>query len=133
MPAPGHQLTSPFCCAAQVLLGQKYSTPADMWSLACLVFELITGDLLFDPKSGREYPRDEDHLALIMELLGRIPKHMTQTVRSPALLGCGFGLSLLWYACCGGSQGCPRMFQCLGVQRYDSVHDALMKCQRHLC
>lgn len=27
----------------EVLLGAKYSTPADMWSLACLVFELITG------------------------------------------------------------------------------------------
>jgi serine/threonine-protein kinase SRPK3 len=70
----------------QVLLGQKYSTPADLWSLACVVFELVTGDLLFDPKSGRDYPRDEDHLALIIELLGRLPKHMTQTVRALLLL-----------------------------------------------
>lgn len=41
----------------QVLLGAKYDTAADMWSLACMVFELITGDLLFDPKSGRDYDR----------------------------------------------------------------------------
>lgn len=61
-----------------------------MWSLACVVFELITGDLLFDPKSGRDYPRDEDHLALIIELLGRLPKHMTQTVRA-LLLGLPLG------------------------------------------
>lgn len=27
----------------EVLLGAKYSTPCDMWSLACVVFELVTG------------------------------------------------------------------------------------------
>ena len=41
----------------QVLLGAPYSTPADMWSLACMTFELATGELLFDPKSGRDYDR----------------------------------------------------------------------------
>ena len=49
----------------QVLLGAKYDTAADMWSLACMVFELITGDLLFDPKSGRDYDRYKfSHVAL---------------------------------------------------------------------
>ena len=33
---------------------------ADIWSLACMVFELATGDYLFDPKASDEYPRDED-------------------------------------------------------------------------
>ena len=44
-------------CLVQVLLGANYSTPADMWSLACMVFELITGDLLFEPRSGKDYDR----------------------------------------------------------------------------
>ena len=60
----------------EVVLGSKYSTSADLWSLACMVFELVTGDLLFDPRSDDEgeYDRDEDHLALMIELLGKMPK-----------------------------------------------------------
>ena len=39
-------------------------------------FELATGDYLFEPHSGEDYSRDEDHLAHIIELLGPIPKHI---------------------------------------------------------
>ncbi|KAG6761810.1 hypothetical protein POTOM_035047 [Populus tomentosa] len=58
----------------EVLLGSKYSTPVDLWSFACICFELATGDVLFDPHSGDNYDRDEDHLALMMELLGMMPR-----------------------------------------------------------
>ncbi|CAI0452689.1 unnamed protein product [Linum tenue] len=58
----------------EVILGAKYSTPADLWSFACICFELATGDVLFDPHSGDNYDRDEDHLALMMELIGVIPR-----------------------------------------------------------
>ena len=37
-----------------------YDTSADVWSLACMIFELMTGDYLFDPKASEEYLRDED-------------------------------------------------------------------------
>lgn len=43
----------------EVILGAKYSTPADMWSFACVCFELATGDVLFDPHSGDKYDKDE--------------------------------------------------------------------------
>ena len=38
-----------------------------------MAFELATGDYLFDPHSGENYSRDEDHLAHIIELMGTIP------------------------------------------------------------
>lgn len=44
--------------------------------MACLTFELLTGDYLFDPRGSDEYSRDEDHLAHITELLGPIPLHI---------------------------------------------------------
>ena len=38
-----------------------------------MAFELATGDYLFEPHSGENYSRDEDHIAHIIELLGPIP------------------------------------------------------------
>mmetsp|Transcript_30349 Transcript_30349/g.40342 ORF Transcript_30349/g.40342 Transcript_30349/m.40342 type:complete len:97 (+) Transcript_30349:2182-2472(+) len=35
-----------------------------------MVFELITGDYLFDPKKGKTYTKNDDHLASISELIG---------------------------------------------------------------
>ncbi|KQK13218.1 SRSF protein kinase 1 isoform X2 [Brachypodium distachyon] len=58
----------------EVILGSKYSTSADLWSFACICFELASGDVLFDPHSGDNFDRDEDHLALMMELLGMMPR-----------------------------------------------------------
>lgn len=58
----------------EVLIGAGYNTSADIWSTACMAFELATGDYLFEPHSGEGYSRDEDHLAHIIELLGEIPK-----------------------------------------------------------
>jgi hypothetical protein len=61
----------------EVIVGCKYSTCADMWSLACIIFELLTGDLLFDPHAGKSWDRDEDHLAMMIELIGAFPKKLT--------------------------------------------------------
>lgn len=58
----------------EVLIGAGYGTSSDIWSVACMAFELATGDYLFEPHSGEAYSRDEDHIAHIIELLGKIPK-----------------------------------------------------------
>ncbi|KAJ3247349.1 serine/threonine protein kinase, CMGC group [Chytriomyces hyalinus] len=58
----------------EAILGANYDTSADLWSIGCMTFELITGDYLFDPQAGTRYTKDDDHIAQITELLGGFPK-----------------------------------------------------------
>ncbi|KAM5533702.1 hypothetical protein V8D89_012669 [Ganoderma adspersum] len=61
----------------EVILGAKWGPSADIWSVACIIFELITGgDYLFDPASGSRYSKDDDHIAQIIELMGEFPKSL---------------------------------------------------------
>lgn len=52
----------------EVILGSKYNITADLWSLACMTFEMLTGDLLFNPKrdSNEVYGKNDDHIAQMM-------------------------------------------------------------------
>ena len=58
----------------EVMLGLDYDVSADLWSMACMTFELITGDFLFDPRKGQNYSKTDDHLAQMIEMLGPMPK-----------------------------------------------------------
>lgn len=79
----------------EVILGAKWGASTDVWSMSAMVcqplrfrffvdsltrpfqvFELITGDYLFDPQSGTKYGKDDDHIAQIVELLGPFPKSL---------------------------------------------------------
>lgn len=54
----------------EVILGISYNHTADIWSFACMLFELLTGDFLFDPRSNENFDKDEDHLAQMIETIG---------------------------------------------------------------
>ena len=58
----------------EVILGLNYGASADIWSFACMIFELVTGDFLFEPRKAESYSKNDDHLAQIIELLGKMPK-----------------------------------------------------------
>ena len=60
----------------EAIVGSKYDANTDIWSLACMLFELITGDYLFRPHSSRHEPRDELHIALFISTLGKFPKRL---------------------------------------------------------
>ncbi|ABN66143.2 serine kinase that phosphoryates SR family splicing factors [Scheffersomyces stipitis CBS 6054] len=56
-----------------ILKYKTWGSSTDLWSIGCIIFELITGDYLFDPHDGKYFDKDEDHLAQIVELLGAFP------------------------------------------------------------
>ncbi|EAX96340.1 CMGC family protein kinase [Trichomonas vaginalis G3] len=67
----------------EVLLGLPYTSSADIWSLACMTFELATRHHLFDPvlsdSDKEETPKNRDlfdavHLSMIESVLGQIPR-----------------------------------------------------------
>jgi serine/threonine-protein kinase SRPK3 len=58
----------------EVILGINYNHTADLWSFACMLFELITGDFLFDPKAGDTFSKEDDQLAQMIETLGPFPE-----------------------------------------------------------
>lgn len=60
--------------APEAILGIEYDASTDIWSTACIVFELLTNDYLFRPRKGKYYKKSEDHLALMIEVLGKMNK-----------------------------------------------------------
>lgn len=63
--------------AIEVIIGAKYSYSADIWSIACMTYELATGQYLFHPHSSRTHDKDESQLELILALLGPLPSNLT--------------------------------------------------------
>ena len=39
-----------------------------------MLFELIVGEFLFDPRKGNNFSKNDDHLAQMNELLKKMPK-----------------------------------------------------------
>ena len=58
----------------ETILGVNYNETADIWSLACMLFEMLTGEFLFDPRKNQLYSKSTDHLRLMMEMLNKFPK-----------------------------------------------------------
>ena len=65
--------TREYRCPEGVLGLWPFGPAADVWSVGCLVFELLTGETLFDPQSprpGEPFSKDESHLAQAVGCLG---------------------------------------------------------------
>ena len=62
--------------APEIILGTGLHRKTDYWSIGCILFELLTGEILFDPEKDNTRSRDIHHMYLIEELMGSVPKSM---------------------------------------------------------
>ncbi|XP_062861798.1 dual specificity tyrosine-phosphorylation-regulated kinase 4-like [Trichomycterus rosablanca] len=64
-----------YYCAPEVMVRKRYTTAIDMWSLACILCELYTGEPLF-------YGEDETYqMSCMMEVLGKPPSDFVSSRR----------------------------------------------------
>ncbi|CAK63314.1 unnamed protein product (macronuclear) [Paramecium tetraurelia] len=52
------------------IIQAKYQTNTDIWSLACVIFEILTNNYLFQPEGDTEEEEMDDLLAMMIELIG---------------------------------------------------------------
>lgn len=64
--------------APEIILDYKYNQNCDMWSVGCVLYELLIGELLFDPNKKRRYSRNKSHLCDMISLLGKIPSDLIE-------------------------------------------------------
>lgn len=58
----------------EVILNHPYNQTVDIWSIGCMMYELLNGKLLFDPDKTNSTSRDKNHIKLILEKIGPIDK-----------------------------------------------------------
>ena len=63
-------LVSRFYRAPEIILGLSYDPALDMWSVACTLYEMSTGQILFPGRSNNHM------LRLIMDVKGKFPNKM---------------------------------------------------------
>jgi serine/threonine protein kinase len=67
--------------APEIILMGKCNYSVDIWALGCTFFEILTGDILFDPNKDAYNPRDYYHLCLINETCGDFPYYFLKKTK----------------------------------------------------
>lgn len=60
----------------EVIMGYPYDTSLDIFSAATMIYELATGDYLFNPEREDSTVRNEKHLSLMVQVMGPLPRKL---------------------------------------------------------
>lgn len=64
--------------APEVILKLNYNEKIDIWSIGCCLYEIYSGEILFNPDKDNETTRDMNHLNLIQNMIGEIPRSLVK-------------------------------------------------------
>ena len=57
----------------------------DIWAFACIIFELVTGEPLFNAERDANFTQNENHLLKFIEILGNIPNKIINRMKNPKI------------------------------------------------
>jgi serine/threonine-protein kinase SRPK3 len=72
---------TPYYRSPEMLMNMEYNDTCDMWALGCAIYELLTGNILFNP-DDYEGNTKRHHLYLIVKKLGIVPKTIMETCQN---------------------------------------------------
>lgn len=75
-----NEIQDRFYRAPEIILDLNYGYPCDIWSIGCIVFELLTGYPLFEPEA-EPLTVDIHHLFLMEKMFGPMPLQMKKRSR----------------------------------------------------
>lgn len=78
---PDSYIQTRYYMSPEVILQCGCDEKCDLWSVGCMLYELLTGDVLFDPEKDRDKSRDFHHIYWINQICGNFPEGMIR--RSP--------------------------------------------------
>lgn len=61
----------------EILLGINYDESSDIWATGCTIYEMLTGNILFDAEDYDGNTK-RHHLFLMVKKLGMIPRHLIE-------------------------------------------------------
>lgn len=61
------------------IISETYDCKSDIWVLGCIIYELFSGELLFDLQdfNGSKIEKDRKHLSIMYSVLGKMPKELS--------------------------------------------------------
>ena len=59
----------------------EISAKVDVWAAGCILYELITGELLFDPEKDKNKTRDYYHLLEMSKVSGKFEKKFLKSTK----------------------------------------------------
>jgi len=78
----GHHSCTRWYRPPEIIVKKQYSFPADMWSFGCIIYELVTGDVLFKGAPCGELSNYEDDTDVPLDIEGGIWDLINKNIES---------------------------------------------------